>query len=76
MTTLSYIYETEQRIKPGVELYFGQLWDGDGSGEELLESRSVCLGDGENGMPVIVAFEIAEGAMDILNAVVRVMDVY
>lgn len=76
MNTLPYVYGIDQRIKIGTELYFGQLWDGDEDGEELLESGSVCLGEDENRMPVIVAFEIVEKAMNILDAVVCIIDIY
>lgn len=76
MKTLSYILGAEQEIEVGAELYFGQLWDGDGDGEELLNSSSVCLGEDKNRMPVIVAFEIVERDEDILNTVVRVADIY
>lgn len=71
MKTLSYIYGTEQEIKVGVELYFGQLWDGDGDGQELLESGTISP-DNEN----VVAFKIVEQDEDILNAIVRVTDIY
>lgn len=76
MKELSYVYGREQRIKPGAELYFGQLWDGDGDGEELLESRSICLEEDENRMPVIVAFEIAKKSINIINTSVRIVDIY
>lgn len=76
MKTVSFIYGIERNIKAGTELYFGQLWGGDGNGEELLESGSVCLGEDENRIPVIVAFEIAEKAIDIINVVVHITDIY
>ncbi len=53
MKTLSYIYGEEQEIEVGAELYFGQIWDGDGDGKELLESGTVSP-DSEN----VVAFEV------------------
>lgn len=71
MKTLSYIYGTEQEVKIGAELYFGQLWDGNGDGEELLSSGAISL-DNEN----VVAFEIIASGKDILNTVVRVTDIY
>lgn len=76
METLSYICGVDQKINLGAELYFGQLWDGDGDGEELIESSSICVGEDENRMPVIVAFEIAEKAINILDTVVRIADIY
>ncbi len=71
MKTLSYIYWTEQEIEIGAELYFGQLWDGEGDGEELLESGCISP-DNEN----IVAFDILEKAEDILNTCIKVTDIY
>lgn len=75
MNTLPYVYGIDQRIKIGTELYFGQLWDGDGDGEELLESGSICLEKDKNRMPVIVAFEIAKKA-NILDTVVYIINIY
>ena len=71
MKTLSYYKGTEQEIEVGAELYFGQLWDGNGDGEELLQSGAISLNN-EN----IIAFEVAEQNNDILNTVVRVADIY
>ena len=34
LNTLSYILGTEDTIETGKEYYFGQLWDGNGDGEE------------------------------------------
>lgn len=41
MKTLSYINGGDQEIEIGAELYFGQLWDGNGDGQELLESGAI-----------------------------------
>lgn len=71
MKTLSYIYGTEQEIEVGAELYFGQLWDGDGDGRELMESGSISP-DNEN----VISFEVVEQDEDILNTLVRVTDIY
>ncbi len=71
MKTLSYIYGEKQEIEIGVELYFGQIWDGEGDGEELLQSGAVSP-DNEN----VVAFDIIESANDILNTLIKVTDIY
>lgn len=71
MKTLSYILGAEQEIEVGAELYFGQLWDGDGDGEELLQSGAISP-DNEN----VVAFDVVGENENILNAVVRVTDIY
>ena len=71
MKTLSYVLGQEREIEIGQEYYFGQLWDGEGDGEELLESGTVSL-DEEN----VVAFEIVENADDPLKTLVKVTDIY
>lgn len=71
MKTLSYVLGQEREIEVGQEYYFGQLWDGEGDGEELLESGDVSP-DEEN----VVAFEIVENADDPLETLVKVTDIY
>lgn len=71
MMTLSYVLGREREIEIGQEYYFGQLWDGEGDGEELLESGTVSP-DEEN----VVAFEIVENANDPLETLVKVTDIY
>ena len=71
MKTLSYILGSEEEIVINKEYYFGQLWDGNGDGEELLESGAIS--------PVrknIVAFEVGKKADDILETVIKVTDMY
>ena len=71
MKTLSYILgSSEEEIVINEEYYFGQLWSGDGNGEELLESGAISP-DGEN----IVAFEVVKRAEDILETIVKVTDI-
>ena len=71
MRTLSYVLGQERKIEIGQEYYFGQLWDGEGDGEELLESGAVSP-DEEN----VAAFEIVEKAMNPLETLVKVTDIY
>lgn len=71
MKTLSYVLGEERKIEIGQEYYFGQLWDGNGDGEELLESGIVSP-DEEN----VVVFEIVENADDPLKTLVKVTDIY
>lgn len=48
LNTLSYVLGAENTIEAGKEYYFGQLWDGNGDGEELLESGAIAVyQDGE-----------------------------
>ena len=71
MKTLSYVLGNIEEIQIGQEYYFGQLWDGEGDGEELLESGAVSP-DEKN----VVAFEIIEKSDDLLETVVKVIDIY
>lgn len=71
MKTLSYILGQEREIEIGQEYYFGQLWDGEGDGEELMESGAVSP-DGEN----VIAFEVIENADNPIETLVRVTDIY
>lgn len=71
MKTLTYILGSlEEKIIINGEYYFGQLWDGNGDGEELLESEAISP-DGEN----VVAFKVVKKADDILETVVKVTDI-
>lgn len=71
MKTLSYVYGTEQEIEIGSELFFGQVWDGEGDGENLLADGSVSP-DNEN----IVAFNILKKDEDISKTIIKVTDIY
>ena len=72
MKTLSYILgSSEEKIIINGEYYFGQLWDGNGDGEELLESGAISP-SGEN----VVAFKVVKKADDILETVIKVTDMY
>lgn len=71
MKTLSYVLGREEEIKINENYYFGQLWDGDGDGEELLESGAISP-DNEN----VAAFEIVEKAEDICKSIVKITDIY
>ena len=73
LNTLSYVLGTEDTIEAGKEYYFGQLWDGNGDGEELLESGAIAVY--QDGTEYIVDFEVVEPADDILQAVVKVTDI-
>ena len=70
LNALSYILGTEGTIETGKEYFFGQLWDGDGDGEELLESGAIAVY--QNGEEYIVDFEVLESAEDILQTRVKV----
>lgn len=61
----------EEEIIIGNDYFFGQLWDGNGYGDELLESGAISL-DNEN----VVAFEIKEKNSNIMDTIVTVTDLY
>lgn len=71
LNTLSYILGTEDTIETGKEYFFGQLWDGDGDGEELLESGAIAV-YAPDGTEYIADFEVLETTEDILQTRVKV----
>lgn len=73
LNTLSYVLGTEGTIEVSKEYYFGQFWDGDGDGEELLESGAIAVY--QDGEEYIVDFEILEAAEDILQTRVKVIGI-
>lgn len=74
MKALSYIYGTGFDISVGAEVYFGEIWDGYGNGDEILEGGTVCFEDGENNWEeCTVCFSIVEDSPnDILRTLVRI----
>lgn len=73
LNTLSYVYGQNDTIEVGEEYYFGQLWDGNGDGEELLESGAIAVY--QDGEEYVVDFEILESAEDILQTRVKVIGI-
>lgn len=73
LNTLSYVLGTDDTIETGKEYFFGQLWDGNGDGEELIESGAIAVY--QDGEEHIVDFEIMEAAEDILQAQVKVIGI-
>jgi len=72
MKTLSFYRGRKEEILAGETYFFGQLWDGNGDGEELLESGAIGVwNEAENDFGV-VDFEIVESNEDILETLVRV----
>ena len=63
--------ESLEEITIGMEIRFAELWDGNGDGEELVQSGAISP-DNEN----VVAFDVVEENSDILNTLVRVTDIY
>ena len=71
--TLSYVLGNNDTIETGKTYYFGQLWDGNGDGEELLESGAIAVYQDDE--EFIVDFEILESAEDILQTRVKVIGI-
>lgn len=76
MKTLSYVNGTEEEIQVGKSYYFGQIWDGNGDGIEILQSLSICIGQDENDMPVLIDFTILEENENLLETVVKLNSIY
>lgn len=72
MKTLSYVLGRGSEIEIGGIYYFGQLWDGNGDGDELLESGAISPKNDED----IVGFEVVEHNEDVLKTQVKVTDIY
>lgn len=73
LNTLSYVLGAENTIETGKEYFFGQLWDGNGDGEELIESGAIAVY--QDGEEFIVDFEILESAEDVLQTRVKVIGI-
>lgn len=67
--TLSYVRGREEEIITGKEYYFGQLWEGLGDVDEILESGSIYVDDS------CVYFEIIETNDDIMQTLVKVTEI-
>ncbi len=72
LRTLSYVGAVVEEIRAGETYYFGQLWDGDGDGEELLESGAIAVYNEEAEDWEVVDFEIVEESENLLETLVRV----
>lgn len=80
METLSYLRGKEREIEIGEEYYLGQLWDGSGDAEDIIEEDgkgSVWVENDEDGMPMIVEFTYEElDTEELMDTVVTVTDIY
>ena len=76
--TESYKLGHETEVEIGKTYYFGQLWNGEGDGDELLESGAITMYT-EDLDEVIVGFEPIEEIIDIddpAQTMVKVTDIY
>ena len=69
--TLSYDKASEEKITIGGKYYFGQLWDGNGDCNDLLDECSVSLNNED-----VVEFKIIERNENALDTIVEVTDIY
>lgn len=76
MNTLSYIKGSEEEIVIGGQYYFGQLWDGEGDGDDLLESGAIAIWDSDDEKEIIVSFEAINAEENIMDTFVKVTDIY
>ena len=80
METLSYLRGREREIEIGEEYYLGQLWDGSGDAEDIIEEDgkgSDWVENDEDGMPMIVEFTYEElDPEELMDTVVTVTDIY
>ena len=71
LKTLSHDKASEEKIIVRGKYYFGQLWDGSGDANNLLDESSVSP-DNIN----IVEFKIIQRNENPLDSVVKVTDIY
>lgn len=80
METLSYLRGKEREIEIGEEYYLGQLWDGSGDVEDIIEEDgegSVWVVNDEDGMPMIVGFTYEElDPEELMDTVVTVTNIF
>lgn len=80
METLSYLRGKEREIEIGEEYYLGQLWDGSGDVEDIIEEDgegSVWVVNDEDGMPMIVGSTYEElDPEELMDTVVTVTDIF
>lgn len=69
--------ETNEHVVIGNRYRFSELWNGDGDGEELLDSGSIALWSNRLDDEAIIEFSIIEkDENNILNTLVKVTDIY
>lgn len=80
MKTLSYYRRSEREIVVGNDYYLGELWDGSGDLENILDEKgkgSVCVDVNEDDLPVLVSFVYnALNPVELLSTIVTVTDIF
>ena len=74
--TLSYVLGADEEIQIGHTYYLGQLWDGDGDRDELLESGTIAVYSEDGQDSETVEFRVVEPDEDVLKVTVEVTDIY
>lgn len=75
MITLSYVLGNEEEIKVGNTYYFGQIWNSDGNGEDLLESGAIVIWDSAKEAEYVLCFDTEEENEDLLQTLVKINDI-
>lgn len=79
MKTLSYYRRSAREIVVGNDYYLGELWDGSGYLENILDEKgkgSVCV-DVNDDLPVLVSFVYnALNPVELLSTIVTVTDIF
>lgn len=70
MKTLRYYNGREEEIENRKLLYFGQIWDGEGDGKEILRQRNIAIEE------KIIEFIIIEKNKDILETIIKITGIY
>lgn len=70
MKTLSYVNRTGKEIEEGKAYHFGEIWDGDGDGEQLLKDG--CLYTYSEGEEILIEFNVLQYSVDILEVLVEI----
>lgn len=74
--TEGYIYSsTRERIIFNGLYLFGQIWDGRGDGNEILESGTYCMYSEVVKDFIRIEFEIVEEDGDIMQTIIKITDI-
>ncbi|WP_394916989.1 hypothetical protein [uncultured Robinsoniella sp.] len=75
INTLSYVLGNEEEIKVGNTYYFGQIWNSDGDGEDLLESGTIAIWDSAKEAEYVLWFNTVEENEDLLQTLVKITNI-
>lgn len=72
MKALSYINGSGKEIEEGREYYFGEIWDGNGDGRQLLKDGCLYTYSEEKDEEIRIDFEVLQYRTDVLETLVEV----